>query len=95
MKRRPAVTTLIIVVCLSLANTEAMSPPSPTLTPASFTRCSILASEMMTWPMDSEPVRLTLANVPDSLPVPAFLDEPATVPRCSVGNQRATTLAGS
>ncbi len=85
MKRRPAVTTLIAVVCLSLANTIASPQLSPTLAPMSVTRCSILASEIRTWSLDSEPVRLTLANVPDSLPVPAFLDEPAAIPRCVVG----------
>jgi len=85
MKRRPAVTTLIAVVCLSLSTTMASPRVSPTLTPMPVTRCSILASEIRTWLMDSEPVRLTLANVPDSLPVPAFLDEPAAIPRCVVG----------
>ncbi len=80
MNRRPTVTICIAVVCLALVNPEAVSPPAPTPPPLSSSLCAILARELATWPMG---VRLTLANVPDSLPVPAALDEPAVIPRCT------------
>lgn len=92
MNQRPTVTTFIAVVCLSLVSSEAVRPPSPTPPPLSPSRCSILAREIMSWPIG---VRLTLANVPDSLPVPAALDEPAVVPSCTMGTDPATTLGRS
>ncbi len=81
MNRRPTVTTCIAGVCLALMNPAAVIPPAPTPPPLSSSLCTILARELTTWPIG---VRLTLANVPDSLPVPATLDEPTVVPRCTV-----------